>query len=337
MAVNQTPMYNKAEERYRSAHTPDEKVAALEEMLRLVPKHKASEKLQASIKQKLKDAREAQQKSHAKGAAPQHDLYHVPRQGAGQVALLGAPNTGKSSIVGALTHAKVEIADFPFSTHAAIPGMAHHEDVPIQLVDMPPIMQGHAQPGMINALRGADALLLVTDLSAIDLIDQYEQCIKLLTDHRLRPVSQAELQFEEDEEAAIPKRAIIAANKCDTPGAMDNLEGLRELEVAASGLTMLPVSAKTGDGLPAMMAAIFNLLNVIRIYAKKPGKPADKEAPFILPVGATVHDMAHLVHRELAEKLKSARVWGGSVHDGQQVHATHVLTDKNVVELHFEK
>jgi len=337
MAVNASPMYAKAEERYRSAHTPAEKVAALEEMLRLVPKHKSSEKLQASLKQKLKNAREELQKSRAKGGGMHHDLFHVPRQGAGQVALLGAPNVGKSSIVGALTQARVEIADFPFSTRAAVPGMAHYEDVPIQLVDMPPIIRNQAQPGMMNALRGADALLVVVDLAAIDLLDQYEQCIKLLGDHRLRPVSQPELQFDEDEEAAIPKRALIAANKCDTPGAMDNFEGLKELELGGSDLMMLPVSAKTGEGLPAMMAAIFRLLNVIRIYAKKPGKPVDRDAPFILPVGATVHDMAHLVHRELAEKLKSARVWGGSVHDGQQVHATHVLTDKNVVELHFEK
>src|SRR5262245_19452826 len=128
MAVNQSPMYNKAEERYRSAHSPAEKVAALEEMLRLVPKHKASEKLQSSIKQKLKTAREEMAghkgAGHGKGSGA-HDLFAVPRQGAGQVVLMGAANVGKSSIVGALTSAKVEIAEFLFSTHAAVPGMAH--------------------------------------------------------------------------------------------------------------------------------------------------------------------------------------------------------------------
>ncbi len=73
---------------------------------------------------------------------------------------------------------------------------------------------------------------------------------------------------------------------------------------------------------------------MIRVYAKKPGKPADKESPFVLPVGATVEDMAGNIHKDFAENLKTARIWGGTVHDGQQVHATHVLTDKNVVELH---
>ena len=327
-------MYQKAEERYRSASSPADKVAALEEMLRLVPKHKASEKLQASLKQKLKNAREEMQKgSHAKHGGGHHDLFQVPKQGAGQVVLLGEANTGKSSIVGALTSAKVEIADFPFSTHAATPGMAHHEDVPIQLVDMPPLMAGHAQPGMIGAYRSADCILMVIDLSAIDLIDQFQRPLGWLEEHRLRPVSSAGLVFDEDEEAALPKRLLVAANKTDTTNANDNLEGLKEL--VKSDLTIMPIAAKTGEGLAEMLAKIFVLLNVVRIYAKKPGKPVDKEAPFILPVGATVHDMAHLVHRELAEKLKSARIWGGTVHDGQQVHATHALTDKNVVELHF--
>jgi len=331
MAVNQSPMYNKAEERYRSASTPEEKIAALEEMLRLVPKHKASEKLQAQLKQKLKAAREDTQKARKHGGG--RDPFNVPKQGAGQVTLLGAANVGKSAIVQALTDARVEVADFPFSTQTAIPGMARHEDVPIQLVDMPPVMDGHAQPGMMNAFRMADAILLVIDLSAVEVIDQFEMPLRLLEAHRLRPVSQAVLEFDEDETAALPKRLLVAANKCDTPGAADNLEGLKEL--VQTDLHIRPVSALTRQGLPELMAALFSLLNVIRIYSKKPGKPVDYDAPFILPTGSTVQDMAYLVHRELAESLRTARVWGGGVHDGQQVHHTHVLQDKNVVELHF--
>lgn len=333
MAVNQSPMYNKAEERYRNASSPAEKVAALEEMLRLVPKHKASEKLQAALKQKLSAAREAAASAHKhKSGGGQHDAFSVPKQGAGQVVLMGAANVGKSSIVGALTSAKVEIADYPFSTHAAVPGMAHHEDVPIQLVDMPPIMAGHVQPGMMGAFRAADVLLITVDLSAIELIEQYEQCLTLLASHGVRPVSEAILEFDEDESAAVPKRAILAANKLDTPGARDNLDGFREL--TGCPLKIVPVSATSGEGLPEMMAAVFELLNVIRVYAKKPGKPVDKSSPFILPVGATIHDLAVHIHKDLAEKLSGARIWGGTVHDGQLVTATHVLTDKNVVELH---
>ena len=333
MAVNQSPMYMKAEERYRSASTPAEKLEALEEMFRLVPKHKSSEKLQAQIKQKIKATREELQQARSRPAAGHRDVFVVPKQGAGQVVLLGAANAGKSSIVGTLTEAKVEIADFPFSTHAAVPGMALHEDVPIQLVDMPPIVEGHAQPGMVGAYRSADIVMLVVDLSAIELLDQYEKPLAVLAERGMQPVSQSILEFDEDETAAIPKRTIVAANKCDTPGAADNFEGLKEL--CGGNLRMLQVSAKTGQGLTEMMAVLFELLNVVRIYPKKPGKPVDREVPFILTKGGTVHDIAYLIHRDLAEKLKTARVWGTSVHAGQQVHHTHVLADKDVVELHF--
>jgi ribosome-interacting GTPase 1 len=333
MAVNQSPMYMKAEERYRSASTPADKLAALEEMFRLVPKHKSSEKLQAQIKQKLKAAREEMQQGKPKGGAAHRDLFVVPKQGAGQVVLLGAANVGKSSIVGALTEAKVEIAEFPFSTHSAIPGMAHFEDAPIQLVDMPPIVDGHAQPGMLGAYRSADAILLVLDLAAIDLLDQYEQPLAVLAERSLKPVSRSVLEFGEDENAALPKRTLVAANKCDTPGAASNFEGLKE--IVGGNLKMLPISATTREGVDVMMAALFELLNVIRVYAKKPGKPPDLKEPFILTKGGTVQDMAYMIHRELADGLKTARVWGTQVHGGQQVHHTHVLADKDVVELHF--
>ena len=336
MAVNQSPMYQKAEERYRSAGSPAEKLAALEEMFRLVPKHKASEKLQAQIKAKMKALREDSAKHAAKGGHT-HDPYAVPKQGAGQVRLVGEPNVGKSAIVGALTNAKVVIEPFPHSTHHAVPGMALHEDVPIQLVDMPPVTPGHADAMLLSALRTADLLMVVVDLSALDLLDQLERPLAMLRAAGLRPVSTPELTFGEDldehETAGLPKRVLVVANKADTPGAADNFDGLKEL--SGCDLKMVKVSAATGEGLPALMAEVFGLLNVIRVYAKKPGKPVDKTAPFILPVGGTVHDMAAHVHSELAEKLKGARVWGGTVHDGQQVQATHELTDKNVVELHF--
>jgi uncharacterized protein len=342
MAINATPQYKKAEEKYRSATNAADRVAALEEMLRLVPKHKASEKLQLQIKQKIKNAKEDVQRAAKMGGGAVHDVYNVPKGGAGQVVLLGAPNVGKSSIVGALTAAKVEIAEFPYSTHSAVPGMAHHEDAPVQLVDMPPVMDGHAQGGMINALRRADAVLIVIDLAAIELVDQYEQAIKLLADHQMQPVSSPTPDAGNDEmedrdldaiEATLlPKRALLVANKVDAPGAKENYDTFREL--VATDLKIRAISAASGEGLKEMLADLFELMNVIRVYAKKPGKPADKESPFILPVGSSVLDMAQHIHKEVAENLKTARIWGGTVHDGQQVTGAHVLTDKNVVELH---
>lgn len=339
MAVNQSPEYTKAEVKYRAATTADERLRCLEEMLRLVPKHKASEKLQSQLKQKIKAAREEGQKERKHGGG-HRDVFAVPKQGAGQVVLLGEPNVGKSAILAALTDAKVVVADFPFSTQAAIPGMAYHEDVPIQLVDMPPLIDGEPQPGMVNAYRLADVILLVVDLSAVDLLDQYERPLRMLVERNMRPVSTSAPPMPEGEPPVQPKRVLVVANKSDTAQALGNFEGLKELrvgmkDVGADGLRMLPISAVTRDGLDEMMAMLFDLLNVIRVYAKKPGKPADLQVPFILPRGSTVHDLARQIHRELAEHLKIARIWGGNVHDGQQVHHAHVLTDRNVVELHF--
>ncbi len=333
MPVNQSPEYTKAELKYRAASTPADKLAALEEMFRLVPKHKGSEKLQSQLKQRIKVARQELHQPRSRSGVGHRDPFAVPKQGAGQVALLGAANVGKSAIVHALTDAKVEVAEFPYSTHTAVPGMAKHEDVPIQLVDMPPVMDGNAQPGMVGAYRLADVILLVVDLAAIGLLDQYEQPLGLLMERKMRPVPGPGLESDEQESEAEPKCVLVAANKHDLPGAADNFEGLQEL--CGGDLKMIPVSAETGEGLDAMMAELFGMLRVIRIYAKKPGKPVDYKEPFILQKGGDVAELASHVHRELADKLKTARVWGTGVHDGQQVHHSHVLTDKDVVELHF--
>ncbi len=332
MPVNQSPEYTKAELRYRAATTPAEKLAGLEEMLRMVPKHKGSEKLQSQLKQKIKSAREDMQHKKKHGGG-HRDLFAVSKQGAGQVTLLGEANVGKSAIVHALTDAKVDVADFPFSTHAAVPAMAHHEDAPIQLVDMPPVMDGHAQPGMMGAYRLADMILLVVDLSALDLLDQFEQPLAFLAERHVRLVSKPVLDPTDPDDEIVPLRGFVAANKCDTPGAMDNFDGMKEL--LTTDLTMLPISAEAGEGLDTLMATIFDLLHVIRVYSKKPGKPPDLTMPFIVHKGGTVHDVAALVHRELAQNLKTARAWGKGVHNGQQVHQTHVLSDKDVIELHF--
>ncbi|MBN2271808.1 MAG: 50S ribosome-binding GTPase, partial [Sedimentisphaerales bacterium] len=137
MPANLTPEYLKADQWFRSATTNEEKILALEQMLRVIPKHKGTDHMRADLRRKLsrfKDAG-AQQKKAGKHV----DVFHVPRGGSGQVVLIGMPNCGKSSIVGALTSAKVQVADFPFATAAPVPGMAKFEDVPIELVDMPPI------------------------------------------------------------------------------------------------------------------------------------------------------------------------------------------------------
>jgi ribosome-interacting GTPase 1 len=97
----------------------------------------------------------------------------------------------------------------------------------------------------------------------------------------------------------------------------------------------IEISPVTGAGMEKLSAKFFELLGIIRVYAKPPGKPADMTDPFTLPAGSTVMDLAVAVHRQLAEKLKSARIWGTGVYDGQNAQRSHVLNDKDIIELHF--
>jgi len=327
MPANLTPQYLKAEQWYKTAATNEEKILALEEMLRVIPKHKGTEHLQADLKRKLSQLRDAatQQKKTGKHV----DIFHVPRGGAGQIALLGTPNCGKSSIVAALTNAKVHVADFPFATAGPVPGMVTFEDVKIQLVDMPPITADYAAPGQVGTYRNCDVVAVVIDLSA-DVEEQWLICSDFLESRSL--LIDGETPARDDQGNALGRKAFCICTKSDiaAAGALDRLKSTwtRPFE-------FVEVSTQTRAGLDELPTKFWGLLGLIRVYAKPPGKPADMTDPFTLPAGSTVMDLATLVHRQLAEKFKSARIWGTAVYDGQNVQRTHVLNDKDVVELHF--
>ena len=164
MPANLTPQYMEAEEAYKRATTQEDKLAALEDMLRSIPKHKGTEKMQADIKKRIARAREEGQAGAKKGRP---DPFRVERAGAGQVFVLGAPNSGKSSLVGALTGAKVVVAEYPFATTAPVPGMMRFEDILIQMVDMPPLTRDTFVPAMAASIRAGDGVLLTVDAAGM--------------------------------------------------------------------------------------------------------------------------------------------------------------------------
>jgi ribosome-interacting GTPase 1 len=125
---------------------------------------------------------------------------------------------------------------------------------------------------------------------------------------------------------------MLVGNKSDADGAADRLEIVREL--FGGRFPVHVIAAEHGTGLEELRMAIYRFLNVIRVYTKQPGKPPDLTSPFTCPVGSTLVEFAGLVHRDFAENLKSARIWGTGVFDGQTVKRDHVLHDKDVVELH---
>jgi ribosome-interacting GTPase 1 len=329
MAANLTPQYLEAEEEAKKAQTAEQRLAALQKMFALLPKHKASEKLQAELKKKISAARDEVEgdKKHAKKGGVS---YKVPHQGAGQFALVGGPNAGKSQILARLTRAAPEVAPYPFTTREPQVGMMDWQDVQVQLVDLPPVTADFLEGYVSSMVRSADAALLVLDLGDDDGPFAAEAALERLAQAKTVLVGRYPEVIEDYTVEYV--RTLLVANKLDLPGAADRLAIVREM--FGERFDVLAVSAEHGAGLEELRDAAYRFLNVIRVYTKKPGKPADLGSPFSLPVGGTVLELAAKVHRDFAAKLKSARVWGTGVFDGQSVPRDHSLHDKDVVELH---
>ena len=173
MPANLTPQYHKAEEEYRRATTPDEELRCLQNMLRELPKHKGTDKLQADLKQKISRAKQAAEE-HAKKSAGKGPSIKLPRQGAGRAILLGGPNAGKSQLLRSLTRATPEVAPYPFTTHQPQPGMMPWEDVMVQLIDTPAITSDMFDPATQGLIRGSDLALLLVDLASDEGIEQVQ-------------------------------------------------------------------------------------------------------------------------------------------------------------------
>jgi ribosome-interacting GTPase 1 len=329
MAVNLTPQYLEAEAEYKKAQTAEDRLAALQKMWQLVPKHKASEKLQAELKTKISEAKEEvehERKSPKKGGVS----YKIPKQGAGQYLVVGPPNAGKSRLLTRLTRATPDVAPYPFTTREPHVGMMDWEDAKVQLVDTPPITADYLEGYLSSMVRAADAALLMVDLGDDDAPFAAEAVLDRLG--HTKTVLCGQPPAEPDDLSVAHVKTLLVANKIDLPGAADRLEIVREM--FGERFPVHVISAEVGTGLEDLRTAVYRFLNVIRVYTKKPGKPADLESPYTCPAGSTLLELATRVHRDFAEKLKSARIWGTGVHDGQTVTRDHVLHDKDVVELH---
>lgn len=324
MPANLPPAYLEAERQYRQASTPQEKIEALQVMLKVIPHHKGTDRLIGDLRRRLSQLREEVQRRPAvsrKGSG-----HRIRREGAAQVSLVGPPNVGKSQLIARLTRAPVEVAPYPFTTQVPQPGMMAFENVQIQLIDTPAVTLDAAQGWLPSLFREADALLLIVDLSQ-DPIAQAEDLLSRLARWRILPLlpgRKAETPF------SVSKGMLLLANKRDLPGAGANLESLKgRFEVPLIGL-----SALDDPDLDPLKKEIFNLLRIIRVYPKTPGKEADRDSPVILPRGSTVEGFAESIHKELRRDLKFARIWGSAKFDGQRVSRDYVLQDQDIVELH---
>jgi ribosome-interacting GTPase 1 len=326
--ANLTTQYKDAEERFRTAATPGDKLDALREMIALLPKHKGTEKLHAELKKRL--AKLEEEGTHARGGGHRVDPGHVRREGAGQWVLLGPPNAGKSSLLAALTHAHPEIAEYPFTTRAPQPGMMPFEDVQVQLVDTPAAAAGHTPPYLPGVLYGGDGVLLVIDPTADDVEAAVAAALDVLVRAHVWPETRDVPEGASPLVVRRPVALVTTRRDLDDDGTFAALAR----EAAGPDLQAFPVSATRGDGLEELRTHLFRALRRIRVHTKEPGKKPDPGKPFVLPEGATIHDLALLVHHDFADRLKFARIWGTARFEGQQVDQHHVLADHDVVELH---
>jgi len=324
MAANLTPEYLEAEKDFKSAKTTAHKIEALERMLSTIPRHKGTEKLQADLKRRLSKLRAG----HEKGPVSHAGLiHHVEKEGAGQVVLVGPPNSGKSQLLQSLTRATPEVADYPFTTRAPLPGMMAFEDIQIQLVDLPPVHPDFPESWLYQIIRNADAALLVVDLSDPDLLEDLEATLAELQKAKVRLEAGP---AREPGWAALP--ALLVGNKSEQSTAAEDLQILKELY--GPRFEILHVSALTGEGLAELRHALFDLVGLVRVYTKVPGKKPELESPYVLRRGACLMDLAALVHHDFVMQLKFARVWGHGKFEGQMIDRDYVLADRDVVELH---
>jgi ribosome-interacting GTPase 1 len=356
MPTNVTPEFKKAKDAFRRAREPAERLQCLKEMLRTIPKHKGTEHLQADIKTRIKELTDEMAGPKKKGArtGPSHT---VRPEGAAQVALVGPPNSGKSSLHARLTGSQAEVGPYPYTTHAPLPGMMPYEDIHFQLVDLPPVDAETMVPWIANALQPAHAVLLVVDLNVAGCVENVAAIRERLDGKRVKmlerwpgeldasllvlPVSheppgtegEAPADVDDDDDPfGVFLPTLLVANKSDVKKDPEEIEAL--VELIGVRYPAVSVSTETGEGLEAIGALLFQGLEIVRVYTKIPGHEADYDRPYTLFRGDTVEDVARLVHRDIAASFKFARMWGSGKFDGQQVGRDHPVNDGDVIELH---
>jgi uncharacterized protein len=297
MPANLTPQYMEAEKRFKQAQSVEDKVAALEEMMATIPKHKGTEKLQAELKKKMSALRKESEQTKKGGG--RRESFVVEREGARQLALVGAPNSGKSQLVRALTHATPEVADYPYTTRTPIPGMLIFENVRLQLIDLPPISPEYTESWVAQVIRNTDAILWIVDLSDDDVLDKLEETRTFLAN------AHTDLDG---------MKVLMVGNKTDAGGAAEREAIVREVYQDRFPMTTISAATVSSEGIEQFKRVVYDFLDVVR--------------------GSTVLHVAEKVHRDFVLNLKYARIWGEGKADGIMVPRDFVIAEGDVLELH---
>jgi len=345
MPINAGPEYQKAERSYNEARTIVEKIKALEEMLRTCPKHKSSESLQQEIKNRLSKLRKLQEKQKTSGS--RHTIS-VKKEGAAQVAIIGIPNSGKSTLLSKLTNAKPEISPHPFTTKLPETGMMDYHGVKIQIVEIPAIIEGFSStdmgPTFLGIVRQVDLIILIANnKSELELIKNELANSNIITDRerpkiKINETSSGGLTFigkikasQEDAKTALRNHGVRSGSiEFEKESTLEDLE-----EVLTTGIAYIKtIIVKNQDDIEEIKEKIWKNLGLIKIYTKQPGKKKDYP-PIALKEGSTIKDLAIRIHKDFIKRFKFARVWGESAKfQGAQSGLNLELHDEDVVEFH---
>lgn len=333
MPTNVTADYKTAEAAYRRARDPQDRLDALREMLRLLPKHKGTEHVQADIKSRIKELT-TELAGPRKGAARSGPPTVIRPEGAAQIALIGPPNTGKSAIHARLTGSHAASEPYPFATQFPQPGMFVHADVAFQLIDMPSITADHHPAWIANALQPADGALLIVDLSQPGCVEAVTAIVRVLVERKVIlsghwPVDGPSADDADPFVHTIP--TVLVASKVDVlPDPDGELAAFRELADLPFPAVLDSSETPTAPGL--LGGFLSDHLQIVRVYTRTHGGESDGK-PFTVRAGGTVLDVAEMIHKDVAASFRFARLWNEQ-HDAQQVGRDHVLVDGDIIEIH---
>jgi len=267
MPTNVTVDYAKAQEKYINARTREEKIAALEEMIKEAPSHKGGENLRKELKQRL-----AKLKGQKKAKSSRRSL--ITKEGDAQVCVVGLTQSGKSTLLSKLTNAEPEISNHPFTTTKPEIGTCEFEGVKIQMIEIP----SNFKPMFMSIVQSSDGMVLI----------------------------------------------------------YRNENELKELKNILSGfrINVPSVEIKQNNSIDKIKNDIWNILGLIRIYCKEPGKKPERKA-LVLRKGSTVEDAARNIHKDFLKYFRFARVWGSSKYPGERVGSEYELKDKDILEIHI--
>ena len=321
MVVNLPPQYHEKEKELKEVKTPEEKIAVLEEMLAIMPKHKSSEKLQALIKSKISKYKKMMEKSPS--TAKKSIVPQIPKEGDAQVVICGPTNSGKSTLLTSLTKAKPEIADYPFTTTVPIPGMLQYQDIKIQMIELPSLSLDFTDNWVGDFIRKSNLILFLFDLSSDDLIEEIEDAIGVLEKFKVK--KEGEFQFF--------YKILWVGNKIDVPSHKEIKDVFIELYKDKIPY-FFEISAKEKINIEKLPEIIFNHLEIIRVYTKIPGKPPDIENPYTVKKGSQLVHLAEIIHKDIVKNFKYARLWRGQTEKPIVIGRDYILEDKDIVEIH---